>query len=141
MINEEGCEIRSGVRLDPPVQIGGAVSSCTVFRVLVYFEFISFYFYFLNGDAVTVFLSIIEQRATVEELRVNRKSKKYYLQGDGNVFGKQIIVEERNGEGVRKDFAVLKEKLNLFLNGLSPLEIGLMQAGVNEELEDCCEHD
>ncbi len=60
---------------EAPVQIGGVVSSCVVFRVLVYFNYISFYFYFLNAEAATVFLSIIEEKAVIDEIEVNKEVK------------------------------------------------------------------
>lgn len=141
MANEEACEIRLLASQDAPVPIGGVVSSCVVFRVLVYFNFISFYFYFLNAEAAAVFLSIIEEKAVIEELEVNKKSKKYFLKEDNNVLGKQITVEERNGEGVKKSYTILKDKLNVFLDSLGPLEIGLMLKAATEELKDCRESD
>ncbi len=141
MANEEGCEIRVLANQDAPIQIGGVVSRCVVFRVLVHFSYISYYFYFLNGEAATVFLSIIEEKASINELEVNKKGKKYYLSEDGNVLGRQITVEERNGEGVRKSYTALKLKLNLFFSSFGPLEIGLMLKAATEELKDCREND
>lgn len=141
MANEEGCEIRTLPSQGAPVQIGGVVSSCVVFRVLVYFDYISFYFYFLNAEAATVFLSIIEEKAIIEELEVNKKSKKYFLKEDKNALGKQITVEEKNGDGVKKSYLALKEKLNVFFASFGPLEIGLMLKATTEELKDCREND
>lgn len=141
MANEEGCEVRILPSKEAPVQIGGVVSSCVVFRVLVYFNYISFYFYFLNAEAATVFLSIIEEKAVIDELEVNKRSKKYFLKADGNVIGKQITVEEKNGDGVKKSYAILKDKLNVFFASFGPLEIGLMLKAATEELKDCREND
>lgn len=134
MANEEGCEVRILPSKEAPVQIGGVVSSCVVFRVLVYF-------YFLNAEAATVFLSIIEEKAIIDELEVNKRSKKYFLKADGNVIGKQITVEEKNGDGVKKSYAILKDKLNVFFASFGPLEIGLMLKAATEELKDCREND
>lgn len=141
MANEEGCEIRMLANQEAPVQIGGVVSTCVVFRVLVYFNYISFFFYFLNAEAATVFLSIIEEKANIEELEVNKRSKKYFLKTEGNVLGRQIPVEERNADSVRKSYANLKDKLNAFFASFGPLEIGLMLKAVTEELKDCKESD
>lgn len=141
MANEDGCEIRILANQNTPVQIGGVVSHCVVFRVLVHFSYISYYFYFLSGEAATVFLSIIEEKANIDELEVNKKGKKYYLPEDGNVLGRQITVEERSGEGVRKSYTALKQKLNVFFAGFGPLEIGLMLKATTEELKDCRENE
>lgn len=134
-LEKEGCHIIGlSAKVEPMVS---SIKSVKVFRVLVNFDFANYYFYFLKGEASAIFLSIIGEKATTEEMSVNVKGKKYYLTNADNSLGQQIQVEERDGEGVRKSFETLKEKLNVFLSGLSPLEIGLAETAILEELGDC----
>lgn len=119
------------------VPMVSTVKVVSVFRVLVNFSFADYYFYFLNADAVTVFLSLIDEKAKVEEMNVNKSGRKFYLPNADNSLGQHIQVEERDAEGVRKAYENLKAKLNVFLDSLSPLEIGMAETAILIELRDC----
>ncbi len=115
-------------------KIGQIVSSVPVFYLTAKFDTGKYYFYFLNPEAVTIFLVLSGVKGEIEEIFVKKKGKKYYLSENENVLGDEIEVIEQDGKGVRQAFDVLEEKLRGVISEFKSLDFGLTASVVGQIL-------
>lgn len=121
--------------VETTASVGQLVSIVPVFQLVAKFRFGKYVFYFLNPDAVTTFLSLVEAKGSIVELSARKKGKKYYLVEEENVLGEEIDVIELDRDGVLNCFESLEEKMRIIISEFRPLEFGLTDVIVRRILE------